>query len=350
MKFIKNYRRLLLICCVSLGSLALVSVFVSSCGSPLMDRQVEPRNIYDDRYDDDRDDDRDNNRRSQSNSANCEGDRGGRCSGDADCEEICEDLFSSRKDEDQCKDLSVGEVNDLYTTFDDRKGLLTNPDYEARSSEDELNNVCVDAITTALSIDENFWKDIYDDYSKSEARDVLLWFAQDESIYQALRDGIDAANERNDSDDIDDGVKEFLESLLKKVGTDVIGGLKEELDSEEDNIEDNTFLVYATDVLPRDFLELAHELAQDECVKMTHSTAPTTYNPKFSNARPACVLSKLFCVQDRGTYLFEDESIFESFLEYSDDLENFIEDRFNIEGSDLEDPEIVCPKVRSERI
>ena len=326
-------KKFFLIWCGTLGALSLLSTTVTSCGNQTTEpRNITPGNIINDNYVSTGLDSRPASYRE-----NCEGNSGGSCLGDSDCEDICEDLFSSGRDEDECKDLSVGEVNDLYKTFDDSDGLLKNPDYDARNSEDELSNVCIEAIATAISIEENFWKDIYDDYNRTEAKDVLIWFAQNESVYLAIDNGIKAAKTRNNNDDVEKATQEFLETLFNKVGSNsIIDALTEGLDSEEDNLEDNTFFVYASENLPDDVLEIVHKLAADEC--------PDEYSnygsPSSTHEEAACLIENLYCEQHESKYIFED--VFESFLEHFEDLEDYLEEVKNIKGSDLEDPEEAC--------
>lgn len=364
MKILGNYKRFILACCVGIGSLALFATLFSSCGRVSGgDRRTERDNRYnvddgDRDRDRDRDSDRDRDRGNTSSSSNCGRSGGGSCEGDDDCEEWCEDLFSSGRDEDECLELSVNEVEVLYETFDENDGLLANPEYDARRSGEELNEVCVDAIELALTIDENYWKDLYDEYSESEARDVLLWFSQDESIYSAMSRGIREADDDNDSDDIESAVKEFFKTLLEKIGDNsVIEGLQEELDTEEDDIESNTFFVYATDNLPNSVLRLVHELAGESCGS-NRSSRPNFYNENHPSSvhssnreyrTQACLVGELYCIQDGSTFLFEDETVFDSFLDESEDLEDYLEDLFedrvNDDVNDILDDgaEEICP-------
>ena len=328
MRIARNYKRFILTCCISVGGLALCATLFNAC---------DLTNLASNSGSDGSLEGGDADFSSPSSaSANCSSSNeksealgGGNCVGNTECEEQCDDLFSSGSDQGECKELSVNEVSDLFNTFDEDQGLLANPDYEARREEDELSEVCVDSVEKALTIDDDYLDNIYDGYGQGEARDILLWFAQNDSISGAIDRGVRASG--GDSDDVEDSIKKLLKTLLEKTGgsDSVLAGLREGLDKEEDNIEDNTFFAYATNGnLPKKTITWVLELASEEC-------------PGDETAKSKCLAGEIFCTQSGSTYLFEDESVLGAIL----DLENDVEDYFEtlVDNEDIDDAEVVCP-------
>ena len=226
---------------------------------------------------------------------------GDKCEGDDDCEEMCEDLFSSRSKREDCEELDEDIVDGMFTAFNDRNGYLEDPD------EDDLEDIHPDAVENALDIDERVWTDLIKDYSSSQAKRVLYWIATNKEIYDAMDSSLD-------EDDLEDIFEQLISENVRN--QKFYQFIEEEL---EDDDEDN-FINLAYDD-GSDAASFIIERAVDDCEEKTNHKLIT----EEDHRKPACLLEVLCDHKDsRNNYIFEDS--FDYILSDVGDLRDYIED------------------------
>lgn len=274
--------------------------------------------------DDDNDDDRDTEQTSRKGGGNCEG--------KDSCEELCEQLFGGSK-KTKCIELTVNEVKGMHSAFNDdddgEEGILVNPDYE-----DDLKNsdIFPDDVYNAMKIDDNIWSDLIDDYSTSEAKDVMLWLANNPNIFKSVERAL-----RDDDDELN-----FLADLFKEAGSNSSEPISSALTIKlgKDSEPEDTFMALTSDSNLRD---RTHQLLIDECLSESNNTtsglnialyypysAPRNCKgdaceiPNIDYQKSACALGEVYCKKDsRDKYIFEDT--FGSILDaVSNDLSDYI--------------------------
>ena len=322
----------IILICVILFSIGLLSTVFSSCQRNQATNNDDSgnRRVTRDRGDDDTK--TTTSRNTDSTCAQSTRKGGGSCDGDDDCEDQCDDLFNGR-DQEECLDLSVNEVQGMWNAFDEDKGILEDPD------DDELEEIHPEDIRNALDINERIWDDFIDDYGTSEAGDVLFWIATNECIYEALDDIFD-----------EDDLEGLLADIFDQVDN---GGLMaaalEPLGDEAD--DDETFLYLADQEGNDKAVELVHELLWDQCLASNQGVTAARramYNrvTETDDKSSACLLGELYCKQEDEDYIFED--VFENVVK--NELDNFIRggdgasytDGLGIASSDYDDIEEVC--------
>ena len=258
--------------------------------------------------DDDRDDRRDDRSRREEPRVSREG--GGDCEGDEDCEEQCDELFGSGSDEKECLELTKNEVTAMFEAFNDEDGILADPD------DDDLKDIYPEDIENLFEIDDNVWRKLIRKYSKSEAKDVLVWIAEDREIFAAI----------SSLDDDDD--EDFLRDLLKESGTGDISSIL--LAKIGDEYEDN-FIYLAQRESNDDAVELAHDILLDDCISDVdgdRATSAKVYTaariPDEDYREAACTLGEVYCKRRGNEYIFED--VFDELVDNADGLLDYIED------------------------
>ncbi len=89
-----------------------------------------------------------------------------------DCHEYCDEMFRIRNDRIDCKELTVGQVEAIYSVYK----LLENPD------EDELEDIDNDVFDLYLNVSIASLDNLIDKYSSSDARKFLSWIISNEDI------------------------------------------------------------------------------------------------------------------------------------------------------------------------
>ena len=237
------------------------------------------------------------NKRTTTTSRRSSGDK---CEGDKDCEEMCEDLFSSRSKREDCEELDEDIVDNMFTAFEEDDGYLAEPD------EDDLEDIHPDAVEHALDIDERVWTDLFKKYSKTEARRVLYWIATNKEIYDAMDSALD-------DDDLEDFFQELIDEFSSgdKFWEFIIVKI-------EDDDEDN-FINLAYDD-GSDAASFIIERAVDDCEEKTNHRSVA----EPDHRKPACLLEVLCKKKDGSKYIFDDS--FEYILSDVGDLRDYIED------------------------
>ena len=256
---------------------------------------------------------------------------GGDCDGNGDCEEQCEDLFRGR-DQKECLKLTANEVEGIYNAFEDKAGILAEPD------EDDLDEVHPEDIRNALDIDDGIWTDLIDEYTSREAGHVLEWMADDQDIFDALG----ALDEEEDEESL-------LRDLFREFKSTVTSAMVGKLDDDDDDV----FSVMAEG--NEEAIEMAHEILLDDCLsdagsKATSSAgydntgAGSSYNINNEDYKEqACSLGEVYCKKDGNKYIFED--VFEDIVDYDDQLEGYIDDELAaVSQSNIDDLDKVCPE------
>ncbi len=133
------------------------------------------------------------------------------CKGDEDCEDICDDIYSSRRERNDCEELSITQVNrfeGIYETLED-------------SDEDDLQDIDVSKdgdFDVFINVSIEPLHKLVGKYSSREAKDFLAWIANNKDVAELLE---------NEDDDY-----EVLERLLGRLGAsdNLFEALKKNLD------------------------------------------------------------------------------------------------------------------------
>ena len=118
---------------------------------------------------------------------------GPKCEGDSKCEKYCKDIYNRRSVREDCTDLSLAQVKnfgDIYKTFE-------NP------TEEGLNNIDPEDFKVFAEIDIRPLEKRIEKFNIVQAKRVLAWIVDDESIAEVFLD----------EDDNFDLLKELLEKL-----------------------------------------------------------------------------------------------------------------------------------------
>ncbi len=218
-------------------------------------------------------------------------DRGPICEGDDDCEEICDDIYNSRRDRNDCEELSVAQVE----RFEEMYEILEDPD------EDDLQDIDMsDAgdFDVFINISIEPLHKLVGKYNTREAKDFLAWIAGDEDVAEILED--------------EDDDYEVLDTLLDELNTDAFLALAVNIDS-SDNFMDLAVVAGNEKALEwiHDYLESEH----DDCKLETNAG-------KHNCLVGYCALG--VAMQDRNAEDLLDNH--EYFQDYIDDL---ISDKIN---------------------
>ena len=337
----------------------------------------------------DRDDNDDgggsNNNNNNNNRNSCDGgdrDGGGDCTDDSarnedSCQDKCDKIFGGRTDRNKCYKLTQDAVEGMFKAFNEEDGYLL------EGEVDDLDLVSCTDISNMLNIDEgDQWFDLIrkSGFGSSEAKDTLLWLAENPAIYKVVDKELD-----------DDDIESLLTQLLRKIGSggSITAGLLRDIGG--DSNKEETFIYLALNADNKDAAKEAIKLLNDEnyCFKdvprtsnFSCETPPSTgttcgegntiydktsgrFLMEATHRFAACALGEVFCAVEEGvnrvhqdadvTYLFD--GVFVDLLDVADDLEDYIENSapnivqngsqairggLNLSSDDAEDIEEVC--------
>ena len=108
------------------------------------------------------------------------------------CYEYCDDMFRSNRDEEDCEELTVAQVEAMWELYE----LLEDPD------ADELEDINSEVFDLYLNISIKSLDDLIGKYSRSDAKEFLIWLINNEEIAKIFRK--------------EDDNHKSLEALLKK--------------------------------------------------------------------------------------------------------------------------------------
>ena len=108
------------------------------------------------------------------------------------CYEYCDDMFRSNRDEEDCEELTVAQVEAMWELYE----LLEDPD------ADELEDINSEVFDLYLNISIKSLDDLIGKYSRSDAKEFLIWLINNEKIAKIFRK--------------EDDNHKSLEALLKK--------------------------------------------------------------------------------------------------------------------------------------
>ncbi len=164
-------------------------------------------------------------------------DRGPTCEGDDDCEEICDDIYRSRRDQNDCEEFSVAQVE----RFEEIYEILEDPD------EDDLQDIDVSEdgdFDAFINISIEPLHKLVGKYSSREAKDFLAWIANNEDVAERLED--------------EDDDYEVLDALLDELNTEAFTALATNIDSSDN------FMDLAVVASNEKALEWIHEYLESE--------------------------------------------------------------------------------------
>ena len=104
--------------------------------------------------------------------------RVGECSENRGCRDTCDDIFRSRRDREECEELSIADVERMEDVFK----VLENPD------GDDLEDLDLEVLEELLDINSDPLKTAISRMNQSEKKDFLLWFAEDSEAAQLIID------------------------------------------------------------------------------------------------------------------------------------------------------------------
>ena len=108
------------------------------------------------------------------------------------CYEYCDDMFRSNRDEEDCEELTVAQVEAMWELYE----LLEDPD------ADELEDINSEVFDLYLNISIKSLDDLIGKYSRSDAKEFLIWLINNEEAAKIFRK--------------EDDNHKSLEALLKK--------------------------------------------------------------------------------------------------------------------------------------
>lgn len=130
------------------------------------------------------------------------------CEGDDDCEEICDDIFTSRKHKKDCYELPRDLVSEFETLIE-------------ATEDGDVEDIDADTLKCLLDIDERTFAKAVKKMSRSESEDFLIFAFSDSYLSEVLEDEDDEFN--------------ILEQLLyKATGSNSLASqLKDKIDSDK---------------------------------------------------------------------------------------------------------------------
>ncbi len=212
------------------------------------------------------------------------------CSTDDDCRDDCRDIYSRRKEKNECEELSITQVDRLKTIYE----TLEDPDEDDLLEIDVTKNGDFDIF---INIDIKPLHDAVGKYKKGEAGDVLAWIAKHTEVATIF------SKEDNDY--------EVLSRLLKK-------------------LDSNTFTALGTRIESRkNFMDLAVVASNEAALEWIFEYIEETDNDckeSDDSNREDCLESYCGLAEDM------DEDNADGLLDYdffSGLIEDFIEDGIN---------------------
>ena len=111
------------------------------------------------------------------------------------CKDQCRTMYRRTNDKEDCEELAVEQIVRLMDVHDILK----------RADDEELRNIDLEDLEVYLNVSIAGFDDLIRDYRSSEAKDVLVWIANNDEIADILRD--------------EDEQYKTLEQLLKTLGS-----------------------------------------------------------------------------------------------------------------------------------
>ena len=134
--------------------------------------------LVDDR---DRDRDRDRDDEDRNNRERDNPRRTGECGKDRKCQDICDDIFRSRRDREECEELSIADAKRMEHIFK----VLEDPD------TDDLAELDTEDLEFLFDISSGPLEKAVDKMSQSEKKKFLIWMAETPDIAQVIEDAED---------------------------------------------------------------------------------------------------------------------------------------------------------------
>lgn len=212
------------------------------------------------------------------------------CSDDDDCEDICKDIYVSRKNREDCEDLSIDQVKRLEFVHE----ALEDADY------DDLAEVSSEELDVYVNIDISPLESISKKWKKSDAEVILEWIASSPEIAKVF-----------EKEDDDYGVLSEILEALGSSGNSVPAKLG--LGLQQDLEEGSTVFEVAIDEENVELLEWLHDFIEDKSVTVkSYNCAADQIETKD------CI--KLYCALSKSL----DDDIGEELLDF-DYFENYID-------------------------
>ena len=95
-----------------------------------------------------------------------------------DCEEQCGDIYSRRADREDCEELTVRQIEILVDVHE----ALEDPD------DDVLANLDLEDFNVYLNVSIEPFDKLIRKYNSREAKEVLLWIAENEDVTEIIKD------------------------------------------------------------------------------------------------------------------------------------------------------------------
>ena len=176
--------------------------------------------------------------------------RTGECAENRQCQKICNDIFKSRKDREECEEFSIADVESMEDVFN----ILDDPD------EDDLADMDLSDLDFMLGINISPLEDAVDDMSPSEKKDFQAWLAGDSEAMDIIADAEDEF--------------EIFKELFGSNTAAIIASLNKSVDSGDNFVE--VALEEGNDVA----LEWLHDYFGEDCDKDRYET---------------CIFKKYYC-------------------------------------------------------
>ena len=139
--------------------------------------------------------------------------RTGECGKDRKCEELCDDMFRSRKDRDECEEFSIADVKRMNDVFD----VLDKP------NADDLEALDIKDLDMLLSISSKPLETAVGRMNQSEKKKFLVWMAEDSEAAQTIEGAEDDYS--------------ILKELFGSSKTNIITELNKSIDSGDSFVE-----------------------------------------------------------------------------------------------------------------
>ena len=205
-----------------------------------------------------------------------ERERTGECAENKDCQEMCKDIFKSRKDREKCEEYSLADVKKINAVFE----VLDDPD------EDDLSGMNLSDLKFLLGISPDPLENAVGDMNTSEQKDFLAWLATDSEA----------------TDIIIDAEKEFkiLKKLFGALASEIITALNKIVKSGDS------------------FVEVALEEGNDVALKWLHKFFGEGCEDEGKYEK--CVFKKYYCGIDLSSDLEQEYLDQEFFAEMLDEV------------------------------
>ena len=195
-----------------------------------------------------RDRDRDRDREREPREPRYTDRRTGECGKERKCEEICDDIFRSRKDREECEEFSIADVKNMDAVWE----VLEDPD------EDDLEDLDTEYLDMLLGISPKPLETAVGRMSQSEKKKFLSWLATDAEATQIIEDaeddfaiikelfGTTATNIITELNKNIDGGDTFVEIILAENNTNAVEWLDDFFGDQCDNNNNYERCVFET--------------------------------------------------------------------------------------------------------